>query len=117
MTATTEVVISEKSKLEFLRSDLSGIARSRMSTMRMFLSVLSVACLGRHVATAVASAGAARTARRDILSPVMRLLDLQVGRLHHLAPALHLALDPLAVFGRRADHRIEADRLEPLPHL
>src|SRR5262249_40643477 len=35
MTATTEVVISEKSKLEFLMSDLSGIAHSRMSTIRI----------------------------------------------------------------------------------
>jgi len=35
MTATIDVVISEKSKLEFLRSDLSGIAVSRISTMRM----------------------------------------------------------------------------------
>src|SRR5262249_53514642 len=34
MTATTEVVISE-SKLEFLMSDLSGIAHSRMSTIRI----------------------------------------------------------------------------------
>src|SRR5262245_48217696 len=34
-TATTEVVISEKSKLEFLMSDLSGIAHSRMSTIRI----------------------------------------------------------------------------------
>src|SRR5215471_10661646 len=34
-TATIDVVISEKSKLEFLRFDLSGIAVSRMSTMRM----------------------------------------------------------------------------------
>src|SRR5215510_584787 len=42
MTATMEVVISEKSKLEFLRSDLSGIAVSRISTMRMGLSVARV---------------------------------------------------------------------------
>src|SRR5580700_7768583 len=35
MTATIDVVISEKSKLEFSRCDLSGIAVSRMSTMRM----------------------------------------------------------------------------------
>src|SRR5690242_14891301 len=49
MTATTEVVISEKSKLEFLRSDLSGIARSRMSTMRIgSQSILSVARFGRN---------------------------------------------------------------------
>jgi len=36
-TATTEVVISEKSMLEFFRSDFSGIAVSRISTMRMSL--------------------------------------------------------------------------------
>src|SRR5262245_20673923 len=36
MTATTEVVISEKSKLEFLMSDLSGIAHSRISTIRIW---------------------------------------------------------------------------------
>src|SRR5215510_11114644 len=35
ITATTEVVISMKSKLEFFSSDLSGIAVSRISTMRM----------------------------------------------------------------------------------
>jgi hypothetical protein len=35
MTATTDVVISEKSKLELASDDLSGIAVSRMSTMRM----------------------------------------------------------------------------------
>ena len=35
MTATTEVVISEKSKLELASVDFSGIAVSRMSTMRM----------------------------------------------------------------------------------
>src|SRR4051794_3196624 len=43
MTATTEVVISEKSMLEFLRSDFSGIAVSRISTMRIvFLSPSAV---------------------------------------------------------------------------
>ena len=35
MTATTDVVISEKSKLELASDDFSGIAVSRMSTMRM----------------------------------------------------------------------------------
>src|SRR5947209_9842729 len=35
MTATTEVVISEKSMLEFFRSDFSGIAVSRISVMRI----------------------------------------------------------------------------------
>src|SRR5262245_10322876 len=35
MTATTDVVISEKSMLEFFRSDFSGIAVSRMLVMRM----------------------------------------------------------------------------------
>src|SRR3954471_20027153 len=35
MTATTDVVISEKSMLEFFRSDFSGIAVSRISTMRI----------------------------------------------------------------------------------
>src|SRR5215213_4178443 len=35
MTATTDVVISEKSMLEFFRSDFNGIAVSRISTMRM----------------------------------------------------------------------------------
>src|SRR5947199_8526056 len=40
MTATTEVVISEKSKLELLMSDFSGTAHSRMSTIRMgFISI------------------------------------------------------------------------------
>src|SRR5260370_29511096 len=36
--ATIDVVISEKSKLEFFRSDLSGTAVSRISTMRIGLS-------------------------------------------------------------------------------
>src|SRR5580704_13411688 len=35
MTATTDVVISEKSMLEFASVDFSGIAVSRMSVMRM----------------------------------------------------------------------------------
>ncbi len=35
MTATTEVVISLKSKLELASFDFSGIAVSRISTMRM----------------------------------------------------------------------------------
>jgi hypothetical protein len=35
ITATTEVVISLKSKLELASLDLSGIAVSRMSMMRM----------------------------------------------------------------------------------
>jgi hypothetical protein len=35
ITATTDVVISEKSKPELRSSDLIGIAVSRMSTMRM----------------------------------------------------------------------------------
>jgi len=35
MTATTEVVISEKSKLELRMSDFTGAAHSRMSTIRM----------------------------------------------------------------------------------
>ena len=35
MTATTDVVISEKSKLELASDDFNGIAVSRMSTMRM----------------------------------------------------------------------------------
>src|SRR5262249_36020610 len=38
MTATTDVVISEKSKLELLSCDLSGIAVSRMSTIRSLVS-------------------------------------------------------------------------------
>ena len=42
MTATTEVVISEKSKLEFLISDFSGTAHSRMSTIRMWLIPIPV---------------------------------------------------------------------------
>src|SRR5262249_46345948 len=42
MTATTEVVISEKSKLEFLMSDLSGIAHSRMSTIRIWALFLLI---------------------------------------------------------------------------
>src|SRR5262249_9522689 len=42
MTATTEVVISEKSKLEFLMSDLSGIALSRMSTIRIWALFLLI---------------------------------------------------------------------------
>jgi len=36
MTATTEVVISEKSKLEFAMFDFSGIAHSRISTIRIW---------------------------------------------------------------------------------
>src|ERR1051325_2086520 len=40
MTATTDVVISEKSMLEFFRSDFSGIAVSRMSTMRIVFYLL-----------------------------------------------------------------------------
>jgi len=36
-TATTDVVISDKSMLEFFRSDFNGIAVSRISTTRMFL--------------------------------------------------------------------------------
>jgi hypothetical protein len=36
MTATIEVVISEKSKLELAMFDLSGTARSRMSTIRIW---------------------------------------------------------------------------------
>ena len=35
ITATTDVVISEKSKLELLSVELSGTARSRISTMRI----------------------------------------------------------------------------------
>jgi len=35
ITATTEVVISEKSKLELLRGELRGTALSRMSTIRI----------------------------------------------------------------------------------
>jgi hypothetical protein len=35
MTATTEVVISEKSKLELRMSDFTGAEHSRMSTIRM----------------------------------------------------------------------------------
>jgi hypothetical protein len=35
MTATTDVVISVKSKLELASVDLNGIAVSRMSTMRI----------------------------------------------------------------------------------
>ena len=35
ITATTDVVISEKSKLELASFDLSGIAVSRISTIRM----------------------------------------------------------------------------------
>ncbi len=35
ITATTEVVISEKSKLELRNDDFSGIAVSRISVMRM----------------------------------------------------------------------------------
>src|SRR6516162_1372554 len=42
MTATTEVVISEKSKLEFLISDLSGTAHSRMSTIRIWALFLEI---------------------------------------------------------------------------
>src|SRR5215470_16618425 len=42
MTATTEVVISEKSKLEFLMSDLSGTAHSRMSTIRIWALFLAI---------------------------------------------------------------------------
>src|SRR6516165_1074113 len=42
MTATTEVVISEKSKLEFLMSDLSGIAHSRISTIRIWALFLLI---------------------------------------------------------------------------
>src|SRR5262245_46553642 len=42
MTATTDVVISEKSKLEFLISDFSGTAHSRMSTIRMWLIPIPV---------------------------------------------------------------------------
>jgi hypothetical protein len=42
MTATTEVVISEQSKLEFLISDFSGTAHSRMSTIRMWLIPIPV---------------------------------------------------------------------------
>jgi len=41
MTATTDVVISEKSKPELRRSDFSGIAVSRISTMRMLCSHIS----------------------------------------------------------------------------
>src|SRR5262245_65881678 len=42
MTATTEVVISEKSKLEFLMSDLSGIAHWRISTIRIWALFLLI---------------------------------------------------------------------------
>src|SRR6266511_1862716 len=42
ITATTDVVISEKSKLEFRISDFSGTAHSRMSTIRMWLIPIPV---------------------------------------------------------------------------
>ena len=42
MTATTEVVISEKSMLELASVELSGIAVSRMSTMRMAYLIFSI---------------------------------------------------------------------------
>src|SRR5262245_26483455 len=42
MTATTDVVISEKSKLELLMSDLNGTAHSRMSTIRMGFILIPV---------------------------------------------------------------------------
>jgi hypothetical protein len=62
MTATTEVVISEKSKLEFAMFDLSGIARSRMSTIRIwnypFDPCCSAARDGRWLGFAFLSGGA-----------------------------------------------------------
>src|SRR6266481_5820070 len=66
MTATTEVVISEKSKLEFLMSDLSGIAHSRMSTIRigaLFLLIPVTVRSARSMVLAVRTLGLQQVAR------------------------------------------------------
>ena len=66
-TATTEVVISEKSKLELLMLELSGIAHSRMSTIRMWLFPVDscYSAMREALASAIADpAGADRRLQR-----------------------------------------------------
>src|SRR5689334_22087211 len=84
MTATTEVVISEKSKPELRRSDFSGIAVSRMSTMRMDCPF--------------------ERARARLLYLDVRLAD-------HLAPLVDLELDLPGELLRRVADDLEPELL------
>src|SRR5262245_33901774 len=90
MTATTEVVISVKSKLEFLSSELSGIAVSRMSRMRMCASCLT---------TSLPVLGPLR------LFQMRALLRLDACFLDHLGPQREFRPDHMdELIGRVADH-------------
>src|ERR1700730_17886681 len=92
MTATTDVVISEKSMLELASVEFSGIAVSRMSTMRMIISdFTSLSPMGRGES-----------------------IHLYPRRLHHRVPARAFGLDALGEFRGRAGDGDEAERVELL---
>src|SRR5471030_2041677 len=90
ITATTDVVISVKSKLELARLDRSGTAVSRISTMRI-----------RNFSRTAALA-----------SRLLNLRDLRV--VDHLRPFLQLDVDPRGEFVRRVGDGKEAERGELL---
>src|SRR5262245_28557597 len=71
-TATTEVVISEKSKLELLMLDLSGIAHSRISTIRIWCYPDDPVALHRRdaIAVSISCFGRSRSALGMLISQV-----------------------------------------------
>src|SRR4051812_19320106 len=96
MTATTEVVISEKSNPELRRSDFNGIAVSRISTMRIDDSD------GSALSGVIAGLDPAILAKRALCIPcrdhrVTLLRSGPVMTLEHDAPARAQIFGTLAV--------------------
>src|SRR5260370_7524706 len=83
MTATTEVVISEKSKLEFLMSDLSGTASSRMSTICIWALFLAIPVTVRPASSKVLFRSILRLHRSQ--GALGLLILQQVARLDRIA--------------------------------
>src|SRR5258706_5002516 len=101
MTATTDVVISEKSKLEFFRSDLSGTAVSRISTMRMLALRRQDHAPTRQHASGRGHEGArlARALDLGAVHDAPRLLVEGIAPVHGRAVVpQHQVADPPAVF-------------------